>query len=301
MCGIVGLFLKDQSLESELGGLLVGMLTPLGDRGPDSAGFAIYGAERKGGVKLTLRAAEDFDFVPVIEALSGVVGEQALSHRRYDTHLVVTIPADHEATVRRALRAFAMVDVVGSGRRMELFKEVGRPESVARRFGLAAMAGTHAIGHTRMATESAVTTEGAHPFSTGSDQCLVHNGSLSNHNAVRRKLIRQGLHFQTENDYRSRRRFHYLRKLREGRSLERAHGSLARFDLDGFYTFVSAPRPDSACCATRSPASRRSWPKRSVMSRSAPSTARWSIYPGIASRASLGAGARKRLSSGNAH
>ena len=51
------------------------------------------------------------------------------------------------------------------------------------------MAGTHAIGHTRMATESAVTTDGAHPFSTGPDQCLVHNGSLSNHNALRRELI----------------------------------------------------------------------------------------------------------------
>ena len=65
---------------------------------------------------------------------------------------------------------------------MEIYKEVGRPETVAERFELAAMRGTHAIGHTRMATELAVTTDGAHPFSTGHDQCLVHNGSLSNHN-----------------------------------------------------------------------------------------------------------------------
>ena len=73
---------------------------------------------------------------------------------------------------------------------MELFKGVGLPADVSTRFGLAGMFGSHAIGHTRMATESAVTTQGAHPFSTGPDQCLVHNGSLSNHNDIRRRLIR---------------------------------------------------------------------------------------------------------------
>ena len=83
---------------------------------------------------------------------------------------------------------------------MELYKEVGRPEDVAERFELAGMSGTHGIGHTRMATESAVTTDGAHPFSTGADQCLVHNGSLSNHNDVRRVLEREGFAFETEND-----------------------------------------------------------------------------------------------------
>lgn len=51
-----------------------------------------------------------------------------------------------------------------------------------------------------MATESAVTTMGAHPFSTGSDQCLVHNGSLSNHNNLRRELKNKGMTFETEND-----------------------------------------------------------------------------------------------------
>ena len=119
---------------------------------------------------------------------------------------------------------------------MEIFKEVGRPDQVAERFGLSAMTGTHAIGHTRMATESAVTTNGAHPFTTGPDQCLVHNGSLSNHNAVRRELMREGLTFQTEND--SEVAAGYMTwKMREGASLkETLEGSLAA--LDGFYTFV---------------------------------------------------------------
>jgi glutamate synthase domain-containing protein 1 len=236
MCGIAGLFLKDQNLEGELGGLLAGMLAALGDRGPDSAGFALYGKEAKGGVKLTLRAPPDFDFVPVLSALSGAVGEEALAHRRHDTHLVVTIPAGHEAAARDLLWAFPAVTVVGSGHRMELFKEVGRPEDVARRFGLDGMAGTHAIGHTRMATESAVTTDGAHPFTTGNDQCLVHNGSLSNHNAVRRDLIKQGLSFQTENDSEVAAGF-ITAQLRDGHSLKEAmEASLG--SLDGFYTFV---------------------------------------------------------------
>src|SRR4029453_7623324 len=128
------------------------------------------------------------------------------------------------------------ISVVGAGRRMEIFKEVGRPDRVTARFGLAHMAGTHGIGHTRMATEPAVTPNGAHPFTTGPDQCLVHNGSLSNHNAVRRELIRHGVTFQTENDSEVAPGF-MTWKMQEGASLEETlNASLDK--LDGFYTFV---------------------------------------------------------------
>jgi glutamate synthase domain-containing protein 1 len=154
-----------------------------------------------------------------------------------DTHLTILVPTAREAAVRDEIAAHApQVAIVGSGRRMEIFKEVGRPDTVASRFDLARMAGTHAIGHTRMATESAVTTNGAHPFTTGADQCLVHNGSLSNHNAVRRTLVREGLAFETDND--SEVAAGYLTwRMREGASLgEALDASLS--DLDGFYTFV---------------------------------------------------------------
>jgi glutamate synthase domain-containing protein 1 len=126
--------------------------------------------------------------------------------------------------------------VVGAGQRIELYKEVGLPAEVADRFGLSAMSGTHAIGHTRMATESAVTTNGAHPFSTGPDQCLVHNGSLSNHASVRRSLRAQGVTIETEND--SEVAAGYLTwRMSQGASLREAlEGGLE--DLDGFYTFV---------------------------------------------------------------
>lgn len=126
--------------------------------------------------------------------------------------------------------------MVGAGQRMELYKEVGRPDLVATRFGLERMHGTHGIGHTRMATESAVTTDGAHPFTTGLDQCLVHNGSLSNHNAVRRDLLRDGLEFATDND--SEVAAGYLTaRMHKGASLRQALTD-ALSDLDGFYTFV---------------------------------------------------------------
>ena len=81
---------------------------------------------------------------------------------------------------------------MGYGQLMEVYKDMGLPVDVAERYGLGAMEGTHAIGHTRMATESAVTTEHSHPFTAASDMCLVHNGSLSNHNNLRKWLRRRG-------------------------------------------------------------------------------------------------------------
>jgi amidophosphoribosyltransferase len=155
----------------------------------------------------------------------------------HDTHGVFIVPAGLEQKAREAVERLGDgAKVVGAGVRMEIYKEVGRPDAVAKRFHLEEMTGSHGIGHTRMATESAVTTQGAHPFSTGRDQCLVHNGSLSNHNAIRRQLQRKGLHFETENDTEV--AAGYLTwRLNEGDSLSDAlKHSLD--DLDGFYTFV---------------------------------------------------------------
>jgi methylamine---glutamate N-methyltransferase subunit A len=235
MCGIVGLFLKDAALQPDLGALTCAMLAALGDRGPDSAGFAVYGSEIPGYVKLTLRAHARFDWCRLLRQLADICASPLRETIR-DTHLVVAVPVDREVAIRVEIERTGGVAIVGSGRRMEIFKEVGRPHRVAERFGLAKMTGTHAIGHTRMATESAVTTNGAHPFTTGPDQCLVHNGSLSNHNAVRRELIRNGLSFETDNDTEV--AAGYLTwKIRKGASLEQALGALLGA-LDGFYTFV---------------------------------------------------------------
>jgi len=237
MCGIIGLFLKNKALEPELGTMLSGMLSTMCDRGPDSAGFAIYGAGDSGHVKLTVRAMSPaYDFASLTTRLSEAIGSPVSVEIR-DSHGVFTLPESAEQAARHFIESLDEdVKVVGSGTRMEIYKEVGRPDAVAKRFHLENMAGSHGIAHTRMATESAVTTDGAHPFSTGRDQCLVHNGSLSNHNALRRQLKRKGLSFETENDTEV--AAGYLTwRISQGDSLGDAlKHSLD--DLDGFYTFV---------------------------------------------------------------
>ncbi|TGE01062.1 class II glutamine amidotransferase [Methylobacterium nonmethylotrophicum] len=235
MCGIVGLFLKHPQREPQLGALLASMLATVTERGPDSAGFAVYGAPAED-LKITLRGPNEAALGAAIAALEAATGRPFAAALR-DTHAVLPVPAGTEGEVRTWLSANAPgIDVVSAGRRMEIYKEVGLPEAVATRFDLAGMAGSHGIGHTRMATESAVTTSGAHPFSTGRDECLVHNGSLSNHNDLRRRLTRAGLSFATQND--SEVAAGYLTwRMREGASLRQAlEASLS--DLDGFFTFV---------------------------------------------------------------
>ena len=236
MCGIVGLFLKDPSLEPEFGALLADMLAVMSDRGPDSAGFAVYGDGRDGFSKLTLRSDSGKSLAELPEALSAATRAEVHS-TLHDTHLVLTLAGSAEADARAWLAANRPdVSVVGAGKRIELYKEVGLPADVAERFELRKMSGTHGIGHTRMATESAVTTRGAHPFSTGPDQCLVHNGSLSNHASVRRTLKAKGLAFETDND--SEVAAGYLTwRMQEGASLKEALDA-SLDDLDGFYTFV---------------------------------------------------------------
>jgi methylamine---glutamate N-methyltransferase subunit A len=235
MCGIVGLFLKNKALAPQLGRLTARMLTVMSERGPDSAGFAIYGAGAAETIKLTLRTDS-----PTASHLAAAFTERfgiPAGLVRHGSHAVLQIPKALEANVRLWLaNDYPGIHLVGVGMRMELYKDVGLPGDVAARFGLSAMSGTHAIGHTRMATESSVTTDGAHPFSTGLDQCLVHNGSLSNHNAVRRMLRYEGLSFETEND--SEVAAGYLTwRMREGASLAQALTD-SLDDLDGFYTFV---------------------------------------------------------------
>jgi glutamate synthase domain-containing protein 1 len=235
VCGIVGLFLKDTALEPNLGSLLAGMLATMCDRGPDSAGFAVYGAQMPGCLKVTLRIGDGAAPADVVSRLSSAIGAP-LPYVVRDTHVVLTVAQASASALWSEVDKVAGVSTVSSGRRMEIYKEVGRPDVVAERFGLPGMSGTHGIGHTRMATESAVTTDGAHPFTTGSDQCLVHNGSLSNHNAIRRELVRHGLTFRTENDTEVAAGF-MTWKMRNGASLDQA--MTASLDaLDGFYTFV---------------------------------------------------------------
>ncbi|PJN96729.1 glutamine amidotransferase [Amaricoccus sp. HAR-UPW-R2A-40] len=235
MCGIVGLFLKDKALEPQLGALLSEMLITMTDRGPDSAGIAIYGGGAEGRAKITVQSATPSTTFAGLEtdlAAAGFPGSVTVK----STHAVIDLPVEALETARRWLAARPGVRIMGAGERIEIYKETGLPKDVVARFDLCAMSGSHGIGHTRMATESAVTTLGAHPFSTGSDQCLVHNGSLSNHNNLRRELAHAGMTFETQND--SEVAAAYLSaEMAAGKDLGQAlKGALD--DLDGFFTFV---------------------------------------------------------------
>jgi len=236
MCGIVGLFLKNQALEPQLGTLVSSMLTTMCERGPDSAGFAVYGTPSKGKSKITIQSADADAFKGLAERIkkeAGISADLALK----SSHAVLTVPSDKSGAVVTWLRATTPnIRIMGSGDAIEIYKEVGYPTDVAKRFELAKMTGSHAIGHTRMATESAVTTLGAHPFSTGPDQCLVHNGSLSNHASLRRELRRDGIRFETENDTEVAAAYITWR-MKQGLNLGDAlRGTLD--DLDGFFNFV---------------------------------------------------------------
>jgi glutamate synthase domain-containing protein 1 len=241
MCGIVGLFMKDKALEPELGRLLSGMLTTMCDRGPDSAGFAVYRPSQDGALKITVQSSTpEVAFPGLAEAIGRAIGAEARLRCR-NTHAVLSVPADTDEAARAAIReGHPGVRIMSAGESIEIYKEVGYPADVTRIFKLEEMPGTHGVGHTRMATESAVTTLGAHPFSTGADQCLVHNGSLSNHNNLRRELKREGMTFETENDTEVAAAY-LTAQMRKGLGLGQAlEKSLD--DLDGFYTFVVATK-----------------------------------------------------------
>ncbi len=241
MCGIVGLYLKNPALESKLGELFEPMLIAMTDRGPDSAGFAIYGDEvADGGVKLTLRHPnQDFDWGDLADSIR-VNLKTELSWFKNANVAVFKVAVD-ENSIRSFLQEMAPeVLILSIGQSIEILKEIGLPEQIAAKFNLAGMKGSHIIGHTRMATESAVTMEGSHPFSTGMDLCLVHNGSLSNHNRLRENLKREGISFQTQND--SEVAAGYLAwRLGQGDSLQTALEH-ALDDLDGFFTFTIGTR-----------------------------------------------------------
>ena len=237
MCGIVGLYLKKSKLEPRLGELVADMLEEMGDRGPDSAGVAIYRnpAPAKGSKVSLFSSDPDEDWNRRTAQISKHFSCD-FSLSVHASHAILTSEVTVEQLEEWIRTQWADLRIMSIGSSIEIYKEKGHPSDVVERFGFREFSGTHAIAHTRMATESAVTTEHSHPFSTGLDLCLVHNGSLSNHNRLRRYLVRQGGQFQTDND--SEVAAGYLTwRLSQGDSVVDALKSAVN-DLDGFYTFA---------------------------------------------------------------
>ena len=240
MCGIVGIYLKNEDLNPELGGFLADMLVEMSDRGPDSAGIALYrDPVPDSSCKLTLHAAGLFDWDSLRSAMAAHL-QADVKLGIHASHAVIIAPVEVAAVQSWLRTEHPELQVMSAGSAIEIYKEKGLPREFVRQFKLHELNGTHALGHTRMATESAVTTEHSHPFSTGMDLCLVHNGSLSNHNRLRQQLRDEGVDVQTDND--SEVAAGYLMwRLREGDSLEDALDRALR-DLDGFYTFAIGTR-----------------------------------------------------------
>ncbi|PXW26128.1 glutamine amidotransferase family protein [Nocardia sp. 348MFTsu5.1] len=237
MCGIVGLHLRDPELYPRLGELLTGMLDQMCDRGPDSAGMSIYGDPTwspAGHATVSLLESP----IPAAELAAELTKDvgQAITGIDLDPTTVLHGPVASETLVA-AIRAVAPgARIIGFGNDVTVLKGMGNPTELAHRFGLPNASGWQGVAHTRMATESAVTATGSHPFSVGPDQCLVHNGSFSNHMSIKHDLERHGVVFDSENDTEVGARF-VAKQLAEGVDLEKALLMLNE-TFDGFYTLL---------------------------------------------------------------
>ena len=237
MCGIVGIYLKNKKLEKSLGRLLSGMLENMSSRGPDSAGFAIYKEEKKYKYKYSV-CLNEMVFATFKKQFNKIIKKAKIDQN--SDHVIIKINDKPEKILKILNDKFKNVSLVGYGKSIEIFKQVGNPEKVVKKFNLEKIEGSHGIGHTRMATESAITTDGSHPYSTGEDECLVHNGSLSNHNNLRRELKRKGSIFNSENDTEVAAGY-ISNSLKNNKSLKDTLLSGLK-ELDGFYTFITGTR-----------------------------------------------------------
>ncbi|MBE7193582.1 MAG: glutamine amidotransferase [Gordonia polyisoprenivorans] len=245
MCGIVGLHLRNPDLYPRLGELLTGMLGEMQDRGADSAGIAVYGnpswvpAGHACVSLLEIDVAADDAQAAVTEALGSPVVAQYV-----DTTLVLSAPVPAEELLGAARTTYPGALVAGFGSDLTVLKGVGAPRDLTDQWGLAAAQGWQGVGHTRMATESAVTPAGAHPYAVGPEQCLVHNGSFSNHATIRRELRAEGVEFDSENDTEVGARF-VAHQLAQGKDIETALKEVCD-TFDGFYTLVVSNRDSFA-------------------------------------------------------
>lgn len=239
MCGIVGLLIKNKRERRDLGKLVTPMFDCMAERGPDSAGLAVFGAGVKGKQRRFNLFVPDhqFDWNQFLKSFRKQTGAQA-EIEVADNHAVLISDIDPAELRSWLAECDPAPHLLSVGRHIDVYKDMGHPRDIARRYGFPKMPGSHCVGHTRMATESAVSPAHAHPFTAGEDFCLVHNGSLSNPYMLRRKLEREGLQFETDNDSEAACRFIEWR-MRQGQTLDEAlHTAFS--ELDGFYTLLIA-------------------------------------------------------------
>ncbi|MBP3084361.1 glutamine amidotransferase [Mycolicibacterium fortuitum] len=228
MCGIVGLHLRTPELYPRLGELLAAMLGEMSDRGADSAGIAVYGDPEwspygQGCVSVT-DVADKPDLGPDVDVV------------QVDSTYLLSADMESEELLGLVRAAYPTALISGFGPDLAVLKGVGHPRALTEAWGLSKAQGWQGVGHTRMATESAVTPSGCHPYTVGPGQCLVHNGSFANHATIRRELRRSGVVFDSENDTEVGARF-VAEQLAAGRDVATALKELCA-TFDGFYTLL---------------------------------------------------------------
>ena len=254
MCGIVGLHLKNPDLQPRLGELLTQMLEAMTTRGPDSAGIAVYseagpsdtvpaGSENTE-LRYSLRAQEPLDWELLGKRLAADTGAEVRVRQLGADVAVLSSAADETLLLRGVRLAAPQVAVAGWGQAMVLVKDVGAPADICHRYGIPGWAGYQGVGHTRMATESAVTTAHSHPFAPAADLALVHNGSFSNYATVRRRLARAGVTFDTDNDSEVAARL-IASRMAAGDGLADAIKTVLK-EMDGFFTLLVTTRTQFA-------------------------------------------------------
>ena len=242
MCGLCGFLYKDAERVGPVGRTLHAMLGPMARRGTDSTGIALYGPPQADSYVVRARIEANHGTPErVLQSLeaAGTVSES--SQRGPNLRARVAYAGDIGALTDR-IEAEPEVEVFSIGRAMEIVKDVGDADDVERALPYASFEGSHAIGHTRMATESLVDVAHSHPFWARPfpDISVVHNGHITNYHKLRRRLENQGHRFATGNDSEVI-AVYIADKLERGESLEDAlRASVA--DLDGTFAYlISTP------------------------------------------------------------
>jgi glutamate synthase domain-containing protein 1 len=252
MCGIAGIIYRDGAEPHLIGRDMTRMLQSMKHRGPDSTGYALYGPTSSL-VVMRYKLADandvrDFEFSDrlrkhqsEVEARLRTLGGRIVDVEE-ETEYAYRITLEYEGDLKELADYVEDVrdcEVLSLGHSLEIIKDLGDAESVSQQYELDGFAGTHAIGHVRMATESDVDISGAHPYWAYpfSDVAVVHNGQLTNYFHWKRRLERSGHRFQSECD--SEIIAVYLaEKMSGGATLEEAMRKSLE-ELDGVFTYIA--------------------------------------------------------------
>ncbi len=203
MCGIAGIMYKGAQAGAPTGQALISMLDGCQHRGPDSTGFALYGPTEAEHLRLRFFVGEE-DTAPTIQRIQALLAEHgARLIEEKMTAGAYAVTVHHTGDVQTLAYALEhAAKVISVGESLEIIKDVGSAFDVDQRYHVHEYTGTHGLGHVRLATESDVKPEAAHPFwATGfADVAIVHNGQITNYWRMRRRLQQRGYEFRTDND-----------------------------------------------------------------------------------------------------